>query len=104
MLDATYFKKSLPRDVEAVGGEPVVEIVLLSGHVYRVSAVVEVGEGHVTLECYQIKDDLALHRPRFGDESAAQQDTFRVVVSYESVASVTLDSAETHPKIRPGFA
>ena len=41
MFDANYFKKTLNRDVEASGGGPVVEIVLLSGHVYRVRTVVE---------------------------------------------------------------
>ena len=105
MIDAGYFKKSLQRDVDAAGGGPVVEVVLLSGHVYRVRAVADVSEGHVTLECYQIKDDLAPQRPRFGDGAAPQHDTFRAVVSYESVAAVTVDATEAQvKKVRPGFA
>jgi hypothetical protein len=104
MFDANYFKKTLQRDVEASGGGPVVEIVLLSGHVYRARAVVETADGHVTLECYQMKGDLAHQRPRFGGDSSAPYETFRAVVSYESVAAVILDSAEASVKSRPGFA
>jgi hypothetical protein len=104
MFDANYFKKTLQRDVEATGGGPVVEIVLLSGHVYRVRSVADVTDGHVTLECYQMKGDLAHQRPRFGDGSSAPFEIFRAVVSYESVASVVLDSSEDSAKVRPGFA
>ena len=104
MFDANYFKKTLNRDVEASGGSPVVEIVLLSGHVYRVRTVVETTDGHVTLECYQMKGDLAHQRPRFGEDSSAPYETFRAVVSYESVASVVLDPSEVSAKARPGFA
>jgi hypothetical protein len=104
MFDANYFKKTLNRDVEASGGSPVVEIVLLSGHVYRVRTVVETTDGHVTLECYQMKGDLAHQRPRFGGDSPAPYETFRAVVSYESVASVVLDPTEVSAKARPGFA
>jgi hypothetical protein len=104
MFDANYFKKTLQRDVEATGGGPMVEIVLLSGHVYRARAVVETTEGHVTMECYQMKGDLAHQRPRFGGDSAAPYETFRAVISYESVASVILDASEVSAKTRPGFA
>jgi hypothetical protein len=104
MFDANYFKKTLQRDVEASGGGPVVEIVLLSGHVYRVRQVVETTDGHVTLECYQMKGDLAHQRPRFGGDSSAPYDTFRAVVSFEGVAAVVLDSTEISAKARPGFA
>jgi hypothetical protein len=103
MFDANYFKKTLNRDVEVSGGSPVVEIVLLSGHVYRVRTVVETTEGHVTLECYQMKGDLAHQRPRFGGDSSAPYETFRAVVSYESVASVVLDATEISSKVRTGF-
>jgi hypothetical protein len=104
MFDANYFKKTLSRDVEASGGGPVVEVVLLSGHVYRVRSVVETTDGHVSLECYQMKGDLAHQRPRFGGDSSAPFETFRAVVSYESVAAVVLDSTEISAKVRPGFA
>jgi hypothetical protein len=103
MFDANYFKKTLQRDVEASGGGPMVEVVLLSGHVYRARAVVETTDGHVTLECYQMKGDLAHQRPRFGEESSAPYETFRAVLSYESVAAVILDASEASVKSRPGF-
>jgi hypothetical protein len=103
MFDATYFKKTLQRDIDAVGGGPVVEVVLVSGHLYRVRSVLDQADGHVTLECYQMKGDLAHQRPRFGDGSSAPYDTFRAVLSYESVAAVILDSTEVSAKTRPGF-
>jgi hypothetical protein len=103
MFDTNYFKKTLQRDVEASGGGPMVEVVLLSGHVYRARAVVETTDGHVTLECYQMKGDLAHQRPRFGEDSSAPYETFRAVLSYESVAAVILDASEASVKSRPGF-
>jgi hypothetical protein len=104
MFDAKYFRSILQRDVEATGGKPVVEVVLVSGHVYRVRAIVEATEGHVTVEAYQMKGDLAHQRPRYGDSSSAPYDTFRAVLSFESIASVILDSTEESAKTRPGFA
>lgn len=104
MFDASYFKKTLQRDVDAAGSPPVVEIVLVSGHVYRVRSVLEMADGHVTLECYQMKGDLAHLRPRFGDSSAKEHETFRAVFSFESVAAVVIDSTEAAVKTRPGFA
>ena len=60
MFDENYFRTSLQRDVEAMGGRPVVEIQLLSGHAHRVRSVVEINAGSVTLETYLSKGDLAL--------------------------------------------
>jgi hypothetical protein len=51
-----------------------------------------------------MKGDLAHQRPRFGGESSAPFETFRAVVSYESVAAVVLDPTEISAKARPGFA
>lgn len=104
MFDANYFRKVLQRDVEATGGGPIVEILLLGGHVHRVRSVVEVEDGRVTFEAYQMKGDLAHQRPRFGESSSAPYETFRAVVAYESISAVVLDPSPTHPKSRPGFA
>jgi hypothetical protein len=104
MFDANYFKKGLQRDVEAAGGSPIVELLLVGGHVHRVRSVLEVEEGRVTFETYQMKGDLAHQRPRFGQTSDAPYETFRVVVSCESIVAVVLDPAVTSPKSRPGFA
>jgi hypothetical protein len=104
MFDANYFKKGLQRDVEAAGGSPIVELLLVGGHVHRVRSVLEVEDGRVTFEAYQMKGDLAHQRPRFGESSEAPNDTFRVVVSCESIVAVVLDPSPTYQKSRPGFA
>jgi hypothetical protein len=104
MFDANYFRTVLPRDVEAAGGSPIVEVLLLGGHVHRVRSVLSLEGGLVTFEAFQMKGDLAHQRPRFGQTSAAPYETFHVVVSCESIVAIVLDPSPTHPKSRPGFA
>jgi hypothetical protein len=104
MFDATYFRTHLERDVEAAGGSPIVELLLVGGHAHRVRSVLAVEEGRVTFEVYQMKGDLAHQRPRFGQASAAPHETFRVVVSCESIVAVVFDPSPAHPQSRPGFA
>src|SRR5690348_15944986 len=104
MFDADYFRKTLPQDVKATGGRPVVEVVMLSGHADRVRSVLEVSDGRVTLEAYLVKADLAHHRPLFGGTEGEPHERFRVVVSYEAIASVVLDASEAQARVRPGFA
>jgi hypothetical protein len=104
MFDADYFRKTLPQDVKATGGRPVVEVVMLSGHAYRVRSVLDASDGRVTLEAYMVKADLAHHRPLFGGTEGEPHERFRVVVSYEAIASVVLDASEAQTRVRPGFA
>ena len=104
MFDAQYFQKSLPHDVKAAGGAPVVEVALLNGHTHRVRSVLDIADGCVTLEAYLVRADLAHHRPRFGGTDGESYETFRVVVAYEAIAAVVLDPSETQARVRPGFA
>lgn len=105
MFDETYFRKSLVDDVSASGGNPVVEVQLVSGHSHRVRSVLQVGTGTVTLETYLTKGDLAHERPRFGVvEGSTPGDTFRAVIAYESIAAVVLDASPSQVRARPGFA
>lgn len=104
MFDANYFRTILPRDVEAAGGHPIVELLLAGGHAHRVRSVLAAEEGRVTFEAYQVKGDLAHQRPRFGQGSPAPCETFRVVVSCESIVAVVLDPAPAQAGTRPGFA
>jgi hypothetical protein len=104
MFDAEYFRTTLPRDVEAMGGDPVVEVQLVSGHTHRVRAVVETASGFVTLEAFLGKGDLSHEKPRFGgSDPSSQQDTFRAVVSYESIVAVIVDPSRPRAKATPGF-
>jgi hypothetical protein len=102
MFDANYFRTVLQRDIEAAGGSPIVELLLIGGHAHRVRSILAVDDGRVTLEAYQMKGDLAHQRPRFGDASTSHE-TVRVVVSCESIVAVVLDPAPSQPKSRPGF-
>ena len=105
MFDAEYFRTTLPRDVAAMGDDPIVEIHLVSGQAHRVRAVTEIATGVVTLEAYLAKGDLAHHRPRFGQATEdATPATFRAVVSYESIVAVVLDPSQENVRTRPGFA
>ena len=105
MFDETYFRTKLNRDVEATGGQPVVEIQLSSGHAHRVRAVIEITPGSVTLETYLARGDLAHEKPRFmaPEVEGAQKETFRAVIAYESIAAVIFDPAPTQVRARPGF-
>ena len=103
MFDATYFRKTIQRDVEAAGGSPIVELLLVGGHVHRVRSVMEIEDGRVTFDAYQMKGDLAHQRPRFGQTSAAPYETYRVVVSCESIVAVVFDPSPNAPKSRPDF-
>ncbi len=106
MFDENYFKSTLQRDVDATGGRPVVEIQLLSGHAHRVRSVVEINSGSVTLETYLAKGDLAHERPRFGEPrpDGPDDNVFRAVISYESIAAIVLDPTQSQVRVRPGFA
>jgi len=104
MFDADYFRKTLPQDVKATGGKPVVEVVLLSGHSYRVRSIVDAHDGRVTLEAYMVKADLAHHRPLFGGTANEPHEIFRVVVSYDAIASVVFDPSAIQSRVQPGFA
>ena len=104
MFDANYFRTVLPRDIEAAGGSPIMEVLLEGGHAYRVRSVTAVEDERVTLEAFQMKGDLAHQRPRFGQSSAAPYETFRVVVSTASIVAVVFDPSPNAPKSRPGFA
>lgn len=105
MFDANYFRTMLPRDVTAAGGRPLVEIQLVGGHSHRVRAIAEVADGCVTLETYQAKGDLAHERVPFGEADSAGNapQSYRTVVSYESIAAVIFDPSVTRARARPGF-
>ncbi len=104
MFDETYFRTTFPRDVAATGGHPVVEVQLISGHAHRVSSIAEIGSGTVTLETYVAKGDLTHERPHFDEPKGDGLETFRAIVSYESIAAVILDPSRSPTRARPGFA
>jgi hypothetical protein len=102
MLDANYFRSAFPRDVEASGGAPVVEILLRNGQVHRARSIVDLSDGWVTFEIYSVRGDLSHERPRFG-ASDSDHELVRAVVAYESISGIVLDPSPTQVKARPGF-
>lgn len=103
MFDANYFRSALPREIEAIGGSPVVEVALLNGHVHRVRAIIEVADGYVLFAAHQSKGDLSHERPRFGSADG-DHDSVRVAVSYESITAVVVDPMPDMVRTRPGFS
>jgi hypothetical protein len=103
MFDANYFRTAFPADVAAAGGSPIVELLLTGGHAHRVSRLLDVADGRVTFEAYQMRGELAHQRPRFGQTTDAEE-VFRVVIACENIVAVVFDPSPTQPKSRPGFA
>ena len=102
MFDANYFQATLPHDVQAAGGSPVVEVALRNGHVHRIRGVLQASQGHVTFAVHQVRGDLSHERPRFG--AAGAGDSVRVAVAYDSIAAVVFDPSPEQVKVRPGFS
>jgi hypothetical protein len=102
VFDSEYFRTALQADVAAAGGSALVAVHLLGGRTHRLRAVVAVHAGYVTTEVFQTRGDAPTREPRWLEEvpagSAAYQ-TERVVISYESIADVTITAA---PSARAG--
>jgi hypothetical protein len=116
MLDSEYFRTTLQRDVDALGGSAVVELSLLSGRAHHLQSVVSVQGGYVTLEVYRPRSasDRTLDEPRWKEDrkaaaggaaagAGASYETQRVVVSYESMAAVSITAVRPAGGPRIGF-
>jgi hypothetical protein len=106
MIDATYFREQLARDVKAMGDRAVVELRLLGGHVHRVRAVVEVSDGHVTVERFQARGDEETWEGDGWREQvlgAPAKEVERVVVAFESILDVILSQGRASSGSRIGF-
>jgi hypothetical protein len=106
MFDASFFKSQLAKDVEAAGGSPLVEVLLLSGHSRRVRSVERTTDGYVVLEVFHLKGDQALygaHWQQGGREGDATRETYRAAVSYEAIAEVLIDRAPVTADRKLGF-
>lgn len=105
MFDASYFKTQLAKDVEAAGGSPVVEVVLLSGHTRRVRSVEHVNDGYVVLEAFHLKGDQALHGAHWQQSGRGSdgRETYRAAVSYEAIAEVLIDRTPATVERKLGF-
>ena len=106
MIDAKYFREQLARDVQAMGDRAVVELRLLGGHVHRVRSVVDVSDGHVTVERFSARgDEGAWEGDAWRDQvlGAPAKDTERVIVPFESILDVILSPGRAVAGSRIGF-
>jgi len=106
MIDATYFREQLARDVQAIGASAVVELRLLGGHMHRVRSVVDVSDGHVTVERFAARSDEGAWE---GDAWREQvlggpaKEVERVIVPFESILDVILSPGRAAAGARIGF-
>jgi len=106
MIDARYFREQLARDVQAMGDRAVVELRLLGGHVHRVRSVVDVSDGHVTVERFQTRTEEGSWEGDGWREQvmgAPAKDTERVIVPFESILDVILSPGRAAAGSRIGF-
>lgn len=105
MFDSSYFTTQLARDVEAAGGSPIVEVLLLSGHSRRVRSVERAYEGYVVLEVFHLKGDQSLHGAHWqqSGKSGDARETYRAAVSYDAIAEVLIDQTVASVDRKLGF-
>ena len=93
MFDSEYFRTALQADVDALGGSAVVAVHLLGGRTHRLRSVVGVHAGYVTAEAFQSGVDIAMREPKWGEKptgGGTGHPVERAVISYESIADVTI--------------
>lgn len=106
MFDSEYFRDALQTDVDAVGESAVVALHLVNGRSYRLRSVVGVQSGLVTLEVYGPGSGEGNRRARWKAETGGGADaleTLRAVVSYESIADVTITGSAAEDQRSIGF-
>ena len=106
MFDSEYFRTALQADVDALGGSAVVAVHLVGGRTHRLRSVVGVHAGYVTAEAFQSGIDVAMREPRWGEKPAAGGSAHpveRAVISYESIADVTITATRSEGAGGIGF-
>ena|SRR5690349_15306707 len=93
MIDASYFRKQLSRDVAAAGEPAVLEIRLLNGQFHRVHNVLAVEDGYVSLAVYEQRGKEIQWRENWQEQvfdGKTASDVSRAVVPYESILDVVV--------------
>src|SRR5947209_19692473 len=91
MIDATYFRQQLPRDVASAGATAVVEVRLLNGQFHRVQGILGIEEGYVTLQAYEARAADGQWKDNWQEqvfEGKAANELRRAIVAYESILDV----------------
>jgi hypothetical protein len=106
MIDSTYFKKQLPRDVSAFGDSAVVEVRLLSGHFHRVQNVLDIQDGYVILEAYDLRGKEIAWKENWQEQvlhGKVVNEVTRAIVPYESILDVVVLPGRIGSQPRIGF-
>ena len=104
MLDAKYFRTTLPAHAKSAGAETTVEVQLINGQAHRVRSVIEAADGYVVLDLHHRHGDMPGEKVYWlGDKSEPQEDAARAVVSYDAIAQVVIIPSRTGSTSRIGF-
>ena len=105
MLDSEYFRKGLQDDVDAMGGEAIVELHLTNGRCQRLRSVVAIRQGFVTLEAYrnQGAETSTAGWHEADRDGQPPHETERTVAGYEAIACVHVTPAPRKGVPKVGF-
>jgi hypothetical protein len=106
VIDASYFKDQLAKDLHAFGGRAVVEVRLLDGRLHRVHKVLTVGDGYVILEAYERRGNEAVWKDNWLEQvmnAESAGEVSRAIVSYESILDVIVVAGKAGSQPRIGF-
>lgn len=104
MFDAWYFREGLLKQVQQVGGNPVVKLGLTNRQLFLVRDVVEVRDGFVLLNVYPPDTAAAIVAPSTSAYSNVPSTGYHpLTVAYEVIADVYLSTTTAAQRPRVGF-
>ena len=106
MIDSTYFKNRLAKDVSTAGDAAVVEVRLRNGQLHRVHGILAVEDGYVVLEAYDLRGNEAIWKEQWQEqvfEAKGSNAVSRAVVPYESIVDVLILRGQVGSQPRIGF-
>jgi hypothetical protein len=104
MFDEIFFRQSLQSQAAAIGGNPVVRLVLRSGEEFLVRDVVETQRGVVLLNVHPPEHPAGIVAP--SSSAYTQVPTsgyYPLAVSYEAISHVQLSTTTAEHRLRIGF-
>ena len=107
MFDKTYFSSVLEAQIKAAGGEPMVEVHLVSGQGQRVRSIIDSADGYVVLETYQRRADMTGGQGRWvgtKNTSPGEHEIHHAVVSYHTISQIVITPTDAHEGPRIGFS
>jgi len=106
MIDGTYFREQLSRDVASVGDTAVVEVRLLNGQFHRVHTVLGVEDGYIIVQAYEPRASDGQWKDNWQEQvfgGRAPAEVRRAVIAYESILDVLVLAGKLVGQPRIGF-